>query len=130
MMKMKPYETIARYLLGAIYLFGAVDGALQIFFNTSYTGTPDQYSFTWSLQHTTYFWRFLKLCELIGAFSLLMNYKPVLGFAILVPITSIICLVYAFEFHWYVHLVIISACSLVLFKAYIKSFRPLLDEYA
>jgi hypothetical protein len=130
MVKLKLYETIARYLLGAIYLFGTVDGALQIFFHVSYTGEPDRCSFTWTLQHTAYFWRFLKLCELIGAFSLLVNYKPALGFAILLPITAIICLVYAFEFHWYVHLVIISGCSLILSKAYFKSFRPLLDEYS
>jgi hypothetical protein len=130
MMKLKLYETIARYLLGAIYLFGAVDGALQIFFHVSYTGEPDQYSFTWGLQHTPYFWPFLKLCELIGAFSLLMNYKPALGFAILAPISAVICLVYAFEFHWYVHLFLIGMSSLILLKAYSKAFRPLLDEYS
>jgi hypothetical protein len=46
------------------------------------------------------------------------------------PISAVICLVYAFEFHWYVHLFLIGMSSLILFKAYIKSFRPMLDEYS
>ncbi len=125
---LKPYATIARYVLGMFYLFGAVDGVLQMFFHVYYTPLPHAGSFTWTLQHTAYFWPFLKLCELIGAFSLLMNFKPVLGFAILAPISVVICLVYAFELHWNVHLVVVGLCCLTLLAAYRKNFSPLLDE--
>ena len=71
-MRMKWYETTARYLLGAVYLFGAVDGALFLFFGIYMHGKPPaQYTFLLALQGATYFWAFLKLIQLAGAVSLL-----------------------------------------------------------
>lgn len=126
----KLFETIARYVLGLFYLHGAVDGALQVFFHVYYTGERDRGTFVGSLQHTTYFWAFMKLCQLIGAFSLLMNYKPVLGLVILAPISITLCLFYLFEMQWYSYFVVIGSCTLILFWAYRKSFQPLLQDYS
>jgi|SRR5579872_131867 len=128
--KLKLYETVARYLLGAIYLFGAIDGALEIFFHTYYTGESSYCSFHGALQHTMYFWPFLKLCELTGAVSLLANYKPALGLAILTPISAVLCLFYAFELHWYIALAVVAMLTIILFRAYIRSYAPLLTKYS
>jgi hypothetical protein len=121
-------EKVARYLLGLFYLHGAVDGAMQILFHVYYTDERERGTFVGTLQHTTYFWAFMKSCQLIGAFSLLMNYKPVLGFVILAPISVVLCLFYLFEIQWYGYFFVISSANLVLFWAYRKSFLPLLRD--
>jgi hypothetical protein len=123
-------ETAARFVLGLIYLHGAVDGALQIFFHIYYTGELDRNSFVGSMQHTTYFWAFMKLCQLLGAVSLLVNYKPALGLVLLAPISVVLCLFYLFDLQWYGYFILISGSSLILLKAYWKSFRPLLEDYS
>jgi hypothetical protein len=128
--KLKLYETVARYLLGVIYLFGAVDGALGIFFHIFLTGEDTDCSFHAVLQHTLYFWAFLKSCELIGAVSLLANYKPALGLAVVTPISAVLCLFYAFELSWFVALGVVVGLTLVLFRAYWRSYAPLFDKYS
>lgn len=130
-MKLKAYETVARYLLGIIYLFGAVEGALEIFFGIYITGEPgDGCSFFSALQNTTYFWVFLKLIELIGAISLLANYKPALGLIILTPISAVLCLFYIFELKWFIACTVVTVLSLILFRAYFKSYAGLFDKYS
>jgi hypothetical protein len=123
-------ETAARYVLGLIYLHGAVDGALQIFFHVYYTGELDPGSFVGAMQHTTYFWAFMKLCQLLGAVSMLMNYKPALGLLLLAPISVVLCLFYLFALQWYGYFFLIAGSSLILLRAYWKSFRPLLEDYS
>ena len=52
---MKWYETGSRYLLGSIYLFGAIDGALFLLFGIYIHGKPaEKYFFCllFSAQHT------------------------------------------------------------------------------
>jgi hypothetical protein len=122
-------ERAARYVLGLIYLHGAVDGVLQIFFHVYYTGEQDPASFVGVLQHTKYFWAFMKLCQLLGAVSLLMNYKPALGFVLLAPISVVLCLFYLFAVQWYGYVFLIAGSSLILLWTYAKSFRPLLEDY-
>jgi len=128
-MKLKIYETIARYLLGIIFLFGAVDGFLYLFFDIKLTGNPTD-PFLTALKNTTYFWAFMKFIQLIGAVSLLTNYKPALGFAMLTPISFVLCLFYLFELHWYYAFTVVVTLSVILFRAYLPSYKPLLDKYS
>lgn len=123
---MKLYETAARYLLGIIYLFGAVDGALQIFYGIYLTGESADGSFHDVLQHTLYFWGLLKLVELIGALSLLANYKPALGVAMLTPISVVLCLYYVFELQWFYAFTVVAVLNLILVRAYWPRYRPML----
>jgi putative oxidoreductase len=131
-MKMKGYETAARYALGAVYLFGAVDGALFLFFGIYMHGKPpDRYLFLLTLQATTYFWAFLKLIQTIGAFSLLTNYKPALGTALLLPVSSCLILFYLFELPSFLPTfgTVIVASTIILCRAYWKSYARLFDDY-
>jgi hypothetical protein len=128
-MKLKLYETIARYLLGVIYLFGAVDGFLGIFFGIYMTGMPAECSFLGILKHTLFFWAFMKSIQLIGAISLLGNYKPALGVALLTPISSVLCLFYFFVLHWYYALTVVAVLNAILLRAYWPSYRALFTDY-
>jgi len=129
---MKWYETTARYVLGAIYLFGTIDGVLFLFFGIYMHGKPpDRYVFLLTLQKTTYFWAFMKLIQFIGAISLLTNYKPALGVALLIPISSVLCLFYLFELPSYLPLgSIIILTTVILCRAYSQSYVGLLDDYS
>lgn len=129
-MKVNLYQTIARYLLGLIYLFGAADGVGELFFDFYFTGRSEPDTFHGALQSTTYFWAFLKLCEAVGAVSLLANYKPALGLAIVTPISAVLCLFYAFELHWYIALTVVGGLTLTLLWAYRNSYAPLLYDYS
>jgi hypothetical protein len=131
-MRLKWYETAARYLLGAIYLFGAIDGAMFLLFGMYIHGRPaDRLVFLLTLQATTYFWAFLKIIQALGAFSLLANYKPALGNALLLPVSSVLCLFYFFE----VPALIppfglpIIVTTIILTRAYAPSYRRLFDDY-
>jgi putative oxidoreductase len=130
--KMKWYETAARYALGAVYLFGAIDGVLFLFFGIYMHGKPpDQYVFLLTLQATTYFWAFLKLVQTIGALSLLTNYKPALGAALLLPVSSCLILFYLFELPSFLPTfgLVIVVSTFILCRAYWKSYAPLFDDY-
>ncbi|MEA2491978.1 MAG: hypothetical protein QOH21_3770 [Acidobacteriota bacterium] len=129
---MKWYETAARYALGAVYLFGVVDGVLFLFFGIYMHGKPpDQYVFLLTLQATTYFWAFLKLVQTVGAFSLLANYKPALGTALLLPVSSCLLLFYVFEGPSFLPTfgLVITVSTIILCRAYWKSFARLFDDY-
>lgn len=125
---MKLYETIARYLLGIIYLFGAFEGAMFLFFDTYLHGKP-QGVFLPALQETTYFWAFMKFIELAGAISLLANYKPALGLVLLTPITAVLALFYVFELQWFIAFTIIVSLTIVLLRAYWPSYIGILKSY-
>jgi hypothetical protein len=128
--KLRWYETVARYLLGFIYLFGAADGIGEIFFHYYYTGESELNSFHGALQHTVYFWSFMKLCELLGAISLLANFRPALGLAIVTPISAVLCLFYVFELHWNIAFALVASLTLILLRAYSKSYLPLFARYS
>jgi putative oxidoreductase len=131
-MKMKWYETACRYLLAFIYLFGALDGALFLFFDIYMHGKPhSSYVFLVGLQNTRWFWSFLKLIQFLGGVSLLANYKPALGVALLLPVSSVLCLFYlssmpSFMYHFGAGIII---STLVLLRAYSKSYKPLFADY-
>ncbi len=128
---MRWYETAARYVLAAVYLFGALDGALFLFFGIYMHGKPPStYTFLLTLQDTTYFWAFLKSIQLIGAVSLLTNYKPALGNALLIPVSAVLCLFYLFELPSFLpfgSIVVIS--TIILCRAYSRSYVRLFDAY-
>lgn len=126
---MKLYEKSARYFLGVWFLICAVDGWIFIFSGVHVTGEP-QGTFLPALVYTTYFWVFLKIVQSIGAVSLLANYKPVLGLAIITPVSSILCLLYLFEVPIFIPFgVLIVASTAILIRAYSKSYIRLLDDY-
>jgi len=131
-MKLKWYETTARYVLGAIYLFGTIDGAMFLLFGVYIHGKPpERMVFLLALQATTYFWAFLKILEAIGAYSLLANYKPALGNVLMMPISVVIILFYMFEIPIYLTtmgmLIIVS--TVILTRAYAASYVRLFDDY-
>jgi hypothetical protein len=130
--KLKWYETTARYVLGLIYLFGAVDGAMFLLFGIYIHGKPaDKYVFLLTLQATTYFWVFLKIVQAAGAFSLLANYKPALGNALLIPVSSVLCLFYFFELPLLIPTfgLPIIVTTIILTRAYARSYLHLFDDY-
>jgi hypothetical protein len=130
-MRMKWYEIVAQYALGLIYLFGAVDGALFLFWGIYIHGKPpDSYVFLLTLQKTTYFWAFMKFIQLLGALSLLSNYKPALGVALLIPISSVLCLFYLFELPSFIPFgCVVVITTAILCRAYSRSYIHLLDDY-
>jgi len=125
----KWYETTARYLLGAIFMFGAVDGALYLLFGIYLHGKPRE-PFLIALEQAKYFWAFLKSIQLVGAVSLLANYKPALGLALLIPISSVMCLFYLFDLPGFIPFgFIIAIAMFVLCRAYYKSYAHIFDNY-
>ena len=127
--RVKWYETTARYVLGVIFLFGAVDGALYLLFGIYLHGKPRE-AFLIALEQAKYFWAFLKSIQLVGAVSLLFNYKPALGVALLIPIASVMCLFYIFDLPGFIPLGLIIAISMaVLCRAYYKSYAHIFDNY-
>lgn len=128
-MRFALHQTIARYVLGFIYLFGAVDGVLEMGFGIYLTGESDLASFHGQLQHTLYFWGFLKLVEALGAISLLLNIKPAFGAALLAPITSVLCLFYVFDLHWYYAVVVLAVVHLIVLHAYRARYAPMFADY-
>jgi hypothetical protein len=127
--RLKWYETTARYVLGLIFLFGAVDGALYLLFGIYMHGKPRE-AFLIALEEAKYFWVFLKLIQSVGAVSLLFNYKPALGVALLMPIASVMCLFYVFDYPRLILLGFIIAISMiVLCRAYYKSYAHIFDNY-
>ncbi len=114
--RLKWYETTARYVLGAIFLFGAVDGALYLLFGIYLHGKPRE--------------AFLKSLQLVGAVSLLCNYKPALGVAVLIPISSVMCLFYLFDLPGFIPFgFILAGAMIILCRAYYKSYAHIFDNY-
>ncbi|KAF1007412.1 MAG: hypothetical protein GAK28_01754 [Luteibacter sp.] len=128
-MRLKWHQTIARYFLGIIFVFGAVDGVLELGFGIYMTGESNLASFHGILQHTIYFWVFLKLIEAVGGISLLLNLKPTFGTALLTPVSAVLCLFYAFDLHWYYALAVVGGLNIVLLQAYWPSYRTMFIDY-
>lgn len=127
-MKHKVYEIISRYLFGLFYLFGAIDGILNVFFGIYLSGESTSSEFLAVLRQTTYFWVLLKVVMLCGALSVLLNYKPSFGVALLTPITAVLALFYLFEAHWYHMCAAITILNVILLKAYWNNYRPMFES--
>jgi len=128
---MKRYETLARYFLGLWMLIGVVDGWAFLLFDYHIFRVPLPSSFYGFLMRTTWFWVFLKVVQTAGTISLLFNYKPALGLALLMPICAILCLYYLIAIPIFIPFAVLMAVStVVLLRAYAPSFTPLLASYA
>ncbi len=127
---MSLYEKISRYYLGVWFSICAIDGWAYLFFNIHLTGDHSEFKLLAGLVTTTYFWAFLKLVQTIGAISLLINYRPALGLALITPISAVLCLFYVFELAMFIPFaILIVASTIILGRAYKKSYFPLLDPY-
>lgn len=127
---MKYIELLARYFLVFWYFLCVYDGWAYLFFGMHPFGEPDGI-FLPALMETTYFWVFLKIIQTVIFISLAFNFKPVLGFTLSLPISSIICLLYFFEIPYLLPMgVLIIVSTVILFRKYLPSLLPLLDTYS
>jgi hypothetical protein len=86
---------LPRIVLGLLFLVSAVDG-----FWSMATGnhlihppvTPKGLEFETALQNAGFFWPFLKLVNLVGGLSLLLNIAPAFGLALIAPVMAVIVL--------------------------------------
>jgi len=126
---MKWYEKIARYFLVVWFLLCVIDGWGQILFDTFIFGKPEDMFLT-TLENTMWFWVCLKVFQTLGCLSLLTNYKPALGLALITPISVIMCLYYFFILTDVILIAILIILSTaVLIRAYIESYKPLFKQY-
>jgi hypothetical protein len=127
----KLLEYCARYFLVFWFSLCVADGWAFLLFNMHIFGDPGPANtFLPFLMGTTWFWVFLKVIQTLAVISLLFNYKPALGLVLLTPTSSVLSLFYLFELveFWPIApLIIIS--TLVLIRAYSKSYLHLLDKY-
>jgi hypothetical protein len=127
---MKFLEKFARYFLAAWFMICAVDGWSYLLFDAHLFGDHKGYLYLSNLVEATYFWAFLKTIQLVGALSLLFNYKPALGLALITPISAVLCLFYIFELQVYIPIaILIIIATLVLGRAYLESFKKLMKDY-
>ncbi|RYE52754.1 MAG: hypothetical protein EOP48_15820 [Sphingobacteriales bacterium] len=123
-------EGTARYFLVFWFSLCVADGWAFLLFDMHIfgeAGPPDK--FLPFLMATTWFWVFLKIIQTIAVLSLLANYKPALGLALLTPISSVLALFYLFdlvEFWPIAPLIFISTA--ILIRAYWSSYEPLLKS--
>lgn len=128
---MKLHEKISRYFLGVWFMICAIDGWGYLLFDLHIFGDHKGYIYLSNLVEATYFWAFMKAIQLIGALSLLFNYRPALGLALITPISAVLCLFYFFEFQVCIPVgILIIIATFILGKAYLKSYEKLLMSYA
>lgn len=126
---MKWYEKLSRYFLGTWIAICAIDGWALLLFDIHMT-EHGGFLFLEHLVNATYFWAFLKIIQTVGALSLLLNYRPALGLALLTPINAVLVLFYAFELlPFMIFGVPIIIATVVLMRTYADSFTPLLADY-
>jgi hypothetical protein len=128
---MKLLERCARYFLVFWFTLCVVDGWAFLIFDYHVfgdVGPPDK--FLPFLMNTTWFWVFMKVIQTIAVVSLLINYKPALGLALLTPISSVLALYYVFDLveFWPISPLIVIATA-ILIRAYWSSYAPLLKSH-
>lgn len=122
-------QRLARYFLVGWLLICVIDGWAYIFFDEYLTGKPSTV-FLSALMNTMWFWVALKIVQTLGVLSLLTNYKPALGLAILAPISAIMCLFYFFILVDFIPVAILIIISYIyLLKIYSQSFIGLFKSY-
>ncbi|MFN3853061.1 MAG: hypothetical protein ACK4M0_01580 [Phreatobacter sp.] len=88
-----------RTILGFLFVLSAVDG-----FWAMATGnhlihppvSPQGLAFERGLQASGFFWPFLKVVNLVGGLSLLLNIAPAFGLALIAPVMATIVLFHLF----------------------------------
>ena len=87
--------TLPRLLLGLIFLVSAVDGFWWLATGAHLAHPPTSergLAFEAALQNSGFFWPFLKVVNLAGGLSLLLNVVPALGLALIAPVMAVIVL--------------------------------------
>ena len=87
--------TLPRILLGLIFLVSAADGFWWLATGAHLIHPPTSskgIEFETALQSSGFFWPLLKVVNLAGALSLLLNIVPALGLALLAPVMTVIVL--------------------------------------
>lgn len=91
-------DAVPRFVLGGIFLIGAIDGFAFIFTGSHLIHPPTSaqgLAFEAALKDSGFFWPLMKTIELIGALLLLSNRAPALGLALLAPLMVVIVLFHA-----------------------------------
>lgn len=87
--------TVPRVVLGLIFLVSAVDGFWWLATGAHLIHPPTSpkgLEFEEALQAAGFFWPFLKVVNLLGSLSLLLNIVPAFGLALLAPVMTVIVL--------------------------------------
>ena len=87
--------TIPRILLGLIFLVSAVDGFWWLATGSHLIHPPTSergLAFEAALDNAGFFIPLMKVVDLLGALSLLLNIVPALGLALIAPIMAVIVL--------------------------------------
>lgn len=122
----KVSEVLARIFLVFWFSICVVDGWGYLFFDVYLTGEPTTL-FLSSLMQVMWFWWTLKIVQTLGLLSLLFNYKPALGLALLTPTSIFICLFYFFQLSSFIPFgVLIILSTLILGRKYAQNYLPLL----
>lgn len=85
--------TLPRILLGLIFLASAIDGFWWLSTGTRLINPPTSEQgtvFQQALMTSGFFWPLMKAVDLVGALSLLLNFAPAFGLALLSPIMAVI----------------------------------------
>lgn len=84
-----------RILLGLIFLVSAIDGFWWLATGSNIIHPPTSERglvFEAALQNSGFFWPFLKIVNLTGALSLILNIAPAFGLALIAPVMAVIVL--------------------------------------
>jgi hypothetical protein len=87
--------TVPRVLLGLLFLVSAVDGFWWLATGAHLIHPPTSERgvvFESALQNAGFFWPLLKVVNLAGALSLLLNIVPAFGLALIAPVMTVIVL--------------------------------------
>jgi hypothetical protein len=122
--------TVARVLLGLVFLLGAIDGFAFILTGNHLIHPPTSepgLAFESALKASGFIWPAMKAVELVAAFCLLANRAPALGLALLLPLIVVISLFHVVLNPQGIPLaLLVTACALVLLNAYASRFAGLL----
>lgn len=121
--------TIPRVLLGLLFLVSAVDGFWWLATGTNLIHPPTSergLAFEAALQNSGFIWPMVKVVNLAGGLSLLLNLAPAFGLVLLAPIMTVIVF-----FHLVLNpqgipvALIMTVLGLLLVFAYRDRFRAL-----
>ncbi len=90
--------TVPRVLLGLIFLVSAVDGFWWLATGATLIHPPTSERgvvFETALQNSGFLWPFVKVVNLAGGLSLLLNVAPAFGLALIAPVMAVIVLFHA-----------------------------------
>ena len=123
--------TVPRILLGLIFLASAVDGFWWLATGVRLIHPPTSErgeAFELALMNAGFFWPLLKVVNVVGALSLLLNIAPAFGLALIAPVMTVIV-----AFHFAINppgvpvAIILTVLGGLLVWAYRERYRALLN---